>query len=448
MEKNYTEGSLAKGMLTFSIPYLISCFLQTFYGLADLYVTGQFNGSDSISAVSIGSQVMHMVTVILVGFAVGSTVTIGQHIGSKDLKKAGQYVGNTVVLFLGISILMTVGMLLCRDGLITLLDTPPEAVVQTRSYLAICFAGIPLITAYNIISCIYRGIGDSRTPLVFIFVACILNVGLDYLFIGFFGLGASGAALGTVLAQASSVLFALVFLRVKGFPLPVSRKDFRPDITAIRQILRIGIPIACQDGFIQVAFLFITMIANGRGLAVSASVGIVEKIISFLFLVPSAMMSSVSAIASQNVGAGRHDRAKTTLYYGLIVVVTFGAVVTIITQFTSQSILALFTTDPEVITLGAQYLRGYISDCIVAGIHFCFSGFFCAYGKTTFSFIANLAAIVLVRVPGVWLMSKLFPATLFPMGLVVPLGSALTALIFFLIYIRTDWTKTALSAEK
>lgn len=446
MEKNYTEGSLAKGMLTFSIPYLISCFLQTFYGLADLYVTGQFNGSASISAVSIGSQVMHMVTVIIVGFAVGSTVTIGQHIGSKDLKKAGLYVGNTIVLFLSISVIMTVGMLLCKNGLIVLLDTPPEAVAQTRAYLSICFAGIPFITAYNIISCIYRGIGDSRTPLIFIFIACILNVGLDYIFIGFFGLGASGAALGTVLAQACSVLFALIFLRIKGFPLPLSVKDLKPDFSVIRQILQIGIPIACQDGFIQIAFLFITMIANGRGLAVSASVGIVEKIISFLFLVPSAMMSSVSAIASQNVGAGRHDRAKSTLYYGLTVVIVFGAIVTVITQITSHSIIGLFTTDPEVITLGAQYLRGYISDCIVAGIHFCFSGFFCAYGKSTFSFIANLAAIVCVRVPGVWLMSKLFPATLFPMGLVVPAGSALTALIFFLIYVRTDWTKATLSA--
>ncbi len=435
MQKDLTKGSVWKVLVQFSLPYLLSCFLQTFYGLADLFITGQFNGAAPISAVSIGSQVMHMITVIIVGLAMGSTVTISQAVGEKNGKRAGRGVGNTVTLFLLFSVALTLALLLCVNGILTLIAVPPEAVSQTRLYLMICFAGIPFITAYNIISCIFRGMGDSKSPMYFIAVACVLNIVLDFLFIGGCGMGAAGAALGTVISQTVSVLVALWAIRRKNFGLAVTKEDLRPDPSCMGNILRIGVPIAFQDGFIQVSFMMITIIANHRGVVAAASVGIVEKIISFVFLVPSAMLSSISAIAAQNVGAGKYRRATQTLGYGIGISVCFGALVAVICQIVPGQILGLFTDETEVIRMGSQYLRSYIFDCMAAGIHFCFSGYFCAYGYSGLSFLQNLASIVLVRVPGAYLASKLYPDTLLPMGMAAPLGSLLSALICVVFFV-------------
>lgn len=440
MRKDFTTGSIVSGLLIFALPYMLSCFLQTFYGMADLFVTGQFNGADAISAVSIGSQVMHMLTVMIVGLAMGSTVLISQAVGKKEEKKIRQAIGNTVVLFSLLALLLTILLLLSVDGILFLLSTPPEAVAETRTYLRICFMGIPLIVAYNILSCVFRGIGDSRSPLFFILIACVFNIALDFLLVGGLHLGAAGAALATVISQGVSVVCAFYQIRRHDLlPLFFHKEDFRPCKSVIASLLKIGIPVTCQDGFIQISFLFITAIANSRGVVAAASVGIVEKIISFLFLVPSAMLSSISAIAAQNVGAGKPERVKKTLGCGLTIAVSFGLLVSILFQFISPYILGLFTHNAEVITMGTQYLRAYVLDCTTAAVHFCFSGFFCAYGRSLLSFIQNFLSIILVRIPGAWLAAVYFPATLYPMGLAAPLGSLLSALLCVGIYFHEKW---------
>lgn len=429
MQKDLTEGSILRNLIRFSLPYLLSCFLQTFYGLADLYVTGQFNGADTISAVSIGSQVMHMLTVVIVGLAMGSTVAVSKAVGGKDSRRAAKSVGNTVSLFLAASLVLTVILMAAVNGIIAVISTPSEAVGQTRYYLLICFAGIPFITAYNIISCVFRGMGDSKSPMYFVAIAGVLNVFLDFLLIGFFHMGAAGAAAATVVSQTVSVLAALAMLQKRDFGMKFSREDFRFQKPVMAEILKVGVPIAFQDGLIQVSFLTITAIANQRGVVVAASVGIVEKIITFLFLVPSAMLSSVSAIGAQNIGAGKYERADKTLGYGVVVAVVFGAIVTAACQFFAEPVVGMFTDSPEVVRMGGQYLRSYVFDCIAAGVHFCFSGYFCAYGKSGISFIHNLVSILLVRIPGAYLASVYFPDTLLPMGIAPPAGSALSALI-------------------
>ncbi|MDO4556093.1 MAG: MATE family efflux transporter [Lachnospiraceae bacterium] len=435
MEQDFTKGSVLKALIRFSIPYLISCFLQTFYGLVDLYVTGQFNKAASISAVSIGSQVMHMVTVIIVGLAMGSTVTISQAIGARKKDRAEKAVGNTVGLFLLVSLITTVILLGLTDSIIRILSTPTEAVSQTKLYLTICFLGIPFITAYNIISCVFRGLGDSKSPLYFVAAACVINIGLDFLFIGYFKMGAAGAALGTVLSQSASVIFAFLVIRKRELGLTVKRSDFIPDGQTLKNILKIGFPISLQDGFVQISFMLITIIANRRGVIAAASVGIVEKLISFFFLVPSAMLSSISSIAAQNVGAQKHDRAQKTLQYGITIAVSFGLIVAVLCQFFCKPLLGLFSSETAVILMGCQYLRSYIFDCPAAGIHFCFSGYFCAYGKSTISFLQNFISIILIRIPGAYLASALFPDTLFPMGIAAPAGSLLSALICIIAYV-------------
>lgn len=433
MERNLTTGSVFKNIVIFSLPYFLSYFLQTLYGLADLFIIGQYEGVASTTAVSVGSQVMHMLTVMIVGLAMGTTVSIGRAVGAGDKKRMSACVGNTVTLFMLVSVVLTAALVLLVDPIVSVMSTPAEAVDGTARYLTVCFIGIPFITAYNIISSIFRGMGDSKSPMYFIAVACAANIALDYLFMGAMLLGPVGAALGTTLAQAISVLVAFIAIRRRR-SVAVSRGDFHPRRDVMGQILSIGVPVALQDGLIQIAFILITVIANLRGLTDSAAVGIVEKLISFLFLVPSSMLSTVSAIGAQNIGAGEYGRAKQTMWYAIGIAVGFGIIVCILFQFIAEPVVGLFISDEGVIAAGGQYMHGYIFDCLFAGIHFCFSGYFCACGKSMISFIHNISGVALVRVPGAYLMSKMFPATLLPMGLATAAGSILQVLICIVAY--------------
>ena len=404
MEKKLTTGSVWKNIVEFSLPYLLSYFLQTLYGMADLFIIGQYEGVAGTTAVSIGSQVMHMLTVMIVGLAMGTTVSVGQAVGGGDRKKAAGCVGNTAVLFLGLSVILTALLLVCVRPIVAVMSTPQAAVEGTVRYLTICFLGIPFITAYNVISSVFRGMGDSKSPMIFIAVACAVNIGLDILFMGVLRLGPAGAALGTTLSQAVSVAVSFGMMKRQKNGLPLQKDDFRPQKPVMKKLLSIGVPIALQDGLIQIAFIFITVIVNQRGLTDAAAVGIVEKVIGFLFLVPSSMLSTASALGAQNIGAGKPERAVQTLWYAMA------------------------------IAAGGPYLRGYIWDCIFAGIHFCFSGYFCAVGKSGLSFLHNIVAIVLVRIPGALLTSRMFPDTLLPMGLATACGSLVSVLICLLAF--------------
>ena len=401
MERNdLTQGSVGKNLIRFALPYLLACFMQTFYGMADLFVVGLYNGSETTTAVSIGSQVMHMLTVIIVGLVMGATVRIGRYVGAKDERGAGKTVGCAIVLFSAFAAVLTVILLLDVNIITNVMLTPQEAVSETRLYLLICFAGIPFITAYNVVSGVFRGAGDSRRPMYFVAVACVVNIALDFVLIGGYGLGAAGAALGTVLGQAVSVVFSLVMMRGRDFGFQVTRQDIRADRETAAQICKVGLPIACQDGLIQVAFIVITVIANSRGLVVSAAVGIVEKIISFLFLVPSAFLSAISAITAQNMGANKPERARASLGFGLLITVCWGAFCALYNQFLPQTLVGLFTRDALVLAAGCAYLRAYAFDTLFAAVHFCFSGYFCGD----------------------------------PMGWAAPLGSLLSALICIAFY--------------
>ena len=265
--------------------------------------------------------------------------------------------------------------------------------------------------------------------MYFIAIACVVNIILDYLFIGGLHLGAAGAALGTTLSQTVSVIVALCIVLRRKTGITLKRQYFKPQMETMGQILRIGIPVALQDGFIQIAFIVITVIANRRGLNDAAAVGIVEKFISIVFLVPSTMLSTVSALSAQNIGAGKHERASATLRYAIMIAVGFGIVVAVITQFVGKDIVGIFTKDEAVIVLGDQYLRSYIWDCVFAGIHFSFSGYFCAYGLSGISFLHNVLSIICVRIPGAYFASLYYPDTLYPMGFAAPGGSLLSVIV-------------------
>ena len=433
-----TEGSVAARLVAFSIPFLMANFLQTLYGMADLFIAGQFNGADVITAVSVGSQIMHMITVIIAGLAMGTTVLTARAVGASKERDAGLCAGNSLLAFLIFSLFATAILFVFCPQIVALMHTPKEAVVETLSYLGICFLGIPFISLYNSVSAVFRGAGDSKRPLYFVAASCLVNIMLDMVFMGPLALGARGAAIATVLSQAFSAFLAsfVLFARGRGMAcVRILRGDFRIDAKVLKGLLQIGLPVSAQDGFIQVSFLVITIIANSRGLSVAAAVGIVEKIICFLFLVPSSMLSAISALAAQNMGASLHARARHTLYTGMILAASFGALFALAFQFAALPFVSLFTRDAAVVQLGGQYLRSYVFDCFFAAFHFAFSGFFCAYGYSLLSFVHNTLSILLVRIPGAYLAAKYFPATLYPMGWAPALGSLLSSLICLGFYL-------------
>lgn len=490
-EEKLTEGSVAAKLVAFSLPFLMANFLQTLYGMADLFIAGQFNGADVITAVSIGSQIMHMITVIIAGLAMGTTVLTARAVGAGKEREAGLCAGNSLLAFLIFSVFATAILFVFCPQIVALMHTPPEAVGETLSYLGICFLGIPFISLYNSVSAVFRGAGDSKRPLYFVAASCLVNIILDVFFMGPLALGSRGAALATVLSQAFSAFLAafVLFARGKrgacggatgdacggthsgacggatggacgetlggasggthsgacgvvggargkrGACVRILRGDFRMDAKVLKALLQIGLPVSAQDGFIQVSFLVITIIANSRGLCVAAAVGIVEKIICFLFLVPSSMLSAISALAAQNMGASLHSRARHTLYAGMAIASAFGALFALAFQFASVPFVSFFTRDAEVVQLGAQYLRSYVFDCFFAAFHFAFSGFFCAYGYSLLSFVHNTVSILLVRIPGAYLAAKYFPGTLYPMGWAPAIGSLLSSLICLGFYL-------------
>ncbi|MCD8376918.1 MAG: MATE family efflux transporter [Oscillospiraceae bacterium] len=435
-KRDLTQGSIFKNLIWFSLPYMASSFLQTFYGMADLFVVGRFLDAASITAVSVGSQITHMLTLVIVGLAMGSTVLIGNAVGEKNEARTGKMIGGTISLFIAIALILTAALLLLLNPIIRAVNTPAESVEQVRRYLFICFLGTPFITAYNVLSSVFRSLGDTRSPMAFVAVAGVINIALDFLLVGLLHMEAYSTALATVLSQMCSILFALVRLKRRGLGVRVRKSDLRLSRAAAFSILKIGVPVALQDGLIQVSFLVITAIANGRGVDAAAGVGIVEKIISFLFLVPSAMLSAISVIGAQCIGAGAHERCRRTLFCGMAVCVGFGLCVTLAVQISPQGIVGLFTGEAAVVLLGGQYLRSYVADCVFAGIHFCFSGYFCAYGKSGLSFVHNVVSSFCVRIPGAYLAATYFPATLFPMGLAAPAGSLVSALLCLFLYRR------------
>lgn len=435
MSRKLTEGSVFKNIIFFSLPFLLSYFMQTLYGLADLYIIGLFSGVESTTAVSIGSQLMHMLTVMIVGLAMGASVLVGRAVGAEDKALKNRAIGNTVVIFTVVSVALAVILSCLVNGIVGLMQTPLEAVSGTREYLLVCFVGVPFITAYNVISSIFRGMGDSKSPMYFIAVACVCNIALDYIFIGILGLGAMGAALGTTLAQVISVLIALLWTKKRNLIDGINRDDFKLDKSVAASIFKVGLPISAQDGFIQISFLLITIFANRRGIVDAAAVGIVEKLIGILFLVPSSLLSSVSTLCAQNFGAGKDKRAEDTLKYATLLAAGIGLIFAISFQFISAGAVSLFTKDMAVIISGEKYMKSYVWDCVAAGIHFVFSGYFCAYNKSGISFIHNTISILTARIPIAYFASVYYKDTLYPMGLAAPIGSCVSVLVCAIAYV-------------
>lgn len=430
-ELDLTQGSVPKVLLRFAMPFLIANVLQALYGGANLFVVGQYDDAASVAGVAIGSQVMQTITGIILGLTTGTTILIAMGTGAKDDRKVAATIGTSVYFFTVTGIILTLVMVLFHRPIAALMHTPEEAMADTLHYILICSAGIPFIMGYNVVCGILRGLGDSKSPLYFVGLACIINIGADFLLVGGFGMRAAGAAIATVLSQGISFLTALWFLHRRGFHFEFTRRDIRFHKDLSRRIVTLGAPIALQDALINVSFLIITVIVNQMGVIASASLGVVEKIIIFAMLPPTAMAAAVATMTAQNYGAGLILRMSRCLYSGIGISLVFGVSVCVYSQFLPETLTGIFTNDPAVIEMAAGYLRGYSIDCVMVSFVFCINSYFSGQGNSWFPMIHSMIATFLFRIPLSYLCGQLDPTDLVLMGYAPPLSTLVSLLICF-----------------
>ncbi len=434
---SFTEGKIFSPLIRFAFPVLIALFLQTMYGAVDLLIVGQFGGDLAdvyVSAVSTGSQIMQALTVVITGIAMGLTVYVGKMIGAGQKEEAGKIIGSGIFLFGLIALILSVLMVFCAPFAAGIMQAPLEAFDQTVSYIFICSIGTIFIVAYNLIGSIFRGIGDSKIPLLAVMIACIFNIGGDFFFVAILNKGASGAAIATVLAQAISVLLSFIIIKHRELPFSFSIRYIRFHLPYIKETLKLGIPIALQDLLVTISFLFIIAIVNSLGLVASAGVGVAEKLCGFLMLVPSAYMQSMSAFVAQNIGARKPERAKKALLYGIASSLAAGLCMAGLTFFRGDLLSGIFAKDLDIILASSEYLKAYAIDCILTSFLFCYIGYFNGLGETTFVMLQGIIGAFGVRLPVSWIMSRQIPVSLYHIGLATPFSSAVQIILCILFF--------------
>ncbi|MFQ7612799.1 MAG: MATE family efflux transporter [Roseburia faecis] len=443
-KSDFTQGSILKKLIPFMIPILGALVLQAAYGAVDLLVVGRFGSTAGLSAVSTGSQILNLVTFVITQLAMGITVLIARYIGEKSTGQIGQLLGGAVTVFAIVSAVLFVVMVFFAKPLAVLMQAPQEAISLTTVYVRICGGGIFFIVAYNVLAAIFRGLGDSRSPLIFVAVACVVNIIGDLILVAGFHLDAAGAAIATVAAQAVSVVLAIVLLKKKDLKFGIQKKDFRIN-GQCKRFLKVGLPLALQEFLTQMSFLALCAFVNKLGLEASSGYGVACKIVNFAMLVPSSLMQSMASFVSQNVGAGKPDRAKKSMFTGMGLGVIVGVVVFICVWCFGDVLTSVFTTDTAVIQKGTEYLRGFAPETIVTAVLFSMVGFFNGYEKTVWVMIQGLIQTLLVRLPLAYVMSIQPHASLTKIGLAAPVATCfgiVLNVIFYLIFTRKmEWER-------
>lgn len=444
---DFTQGNILKKLVAFMMPILGALILQAAYGAVDLLVVGRFGSTSGLSAVSTGSQVLNLVTFVVIQFAMGITVLIARYLGEKRPERIGAVIGGGTVVFTMMSVVLFIAMVGFARPISVLMQAPAEAVDLTASYVRICGAGILFIVAYNLLSAIFRGLGDSKSPLLFVLVACIVNIIGDLVLVAGLHMDAAGAAIATVTAQALSVVFAVMLLLKKDLPFAITKKEFRLN-PQCRKFLKIGLPLALQEFLTQISFLALCAFVNRLGLEASSGYGVACKIVNFAMLVPSSLMQSMASFVSQNIGAGKKKRAKQSMFTGIGVGLAVGCVVFVLVLFKGDVLCSAFSTDAAVIQNGFAYLKGFAPETLVTAILFSMVGYFNGNNKTVWVMTQGLIQTLLVRLPLAYFMSIQPNASLTKIGLAAPVATTVGIVLnvgFFIYLNRAEQRRSILS---
>lgn len=434
-KNDFTQGSIVSKLLRFMIPIFGALVLQAMYGAVDILVVGRFGTTAGISGVSTGSNIVNLVTFTITGLTMGVTVVMGQYMGEKKPEKAGRVVGGAICLFVVLSFILAAVMLAFARPFAILMQAPEEALDLTVLYVRICGGGIFFIIAYNVISSIFRGIGDSNMPLVFVGIACVVNIIGDLLFVAVFGWNVAGAALATVMAQAVSVVLSLVIISKRKLPFTLKKEDIHFH-SEIKKFVQVGTPIAFQEILTQMSFLALCAFINRLGLDASSGYGVANKIVNFIMLVPGSLMQSMASFVAQNVGAGQEKRARKAMVTGMLIGCGVGVFIAVSSFFRGDLLASIFSSDTAVIARAAQYLKGFAPEAVVTAILFSFIGYYNGHSKTLFVMLQGIAQTFLVRLPMSYFMSIQPDASLTMIGLAAPCATIFGIVINLLYFVK------------
>ncbi len=444
-ETNLIEGEIKGTLVRFSLPFLLTYILENLYGAVDMAVVGHFAAASDVSAIATGSQVMNTILMVCLGFCNSITVLVGRKTGEKDMASVRKVIGNTTTILSFLAAALIGIVVFGNSFIVRAMQTPAEAVAGASSYLLICGLGIPFIVGYNIVCEIYHGFGDAKTPLLFIAIASVFHLLFDLLIVGHLGMGATGAAISTVISQGISFGLGVWHLRFGKAKLRISRSDLVLDKVTTGSILKIGLPMVLYYLQRNISYLIVTAIINTGGLIASAAAGVTETIVGFALLIPSSVGSAISVMTAQNLGAGRRDRAEQSLFWGMKICVGTGIVVFVLSQIAPQMFTALLINNPEVVETAALYLRTYSIDCVLLGISICMNAFFIGNGKSFICMSHVIVAAFLGRIPLSYIISRIPGTTLWHMGFAAPAGSMISVIILiasFLYYKKKVWNPT------
>ena len=436
-KNDFTQGSIVAKLLRFMIPILGALVLQAMYGAVDILVVGRFGTTAGISGVSTGSSIVNLITFTITGLTMGVTVVMGQYLGEKKEEKVGQVVGGAIWLFLVLAFIIAAAMLLLARPLAILMQAPEEALDLTVLYVRICGGGIFFIIAYNVISSISRGIGDSNMPLVFVGIACVVNIIGDLLFIAVFKWNVAGAALATVMAQAVSVILSIWIIKKRNPPFSMKKEYIRCN-PEIKNFIRVGTPIAFQEILTQLSFLALCAFINRIGLDASSGYGVANKIVNFIMLVPGALMQSMASFVSQNVGAGQEKRARKAMVTGMLIGSSIGIFIAILSFVRGDLLAAVFSNDAAVIARAAEYLKGFAPEAVVTAVLFSFIGYYNGHSRTLFVMLQGIAQTFIVRLPMSYFMSIRPDASLTMIGLAAPCATIFGIVINLVYFVKVN----------
>lgn len=454
LKNTFLEGPILPSLLQFALPVLFALILQALYGAVDLWAVGKFATTADISAVATGSQTIQIITGIVTGLAMGTTILLGQKIGQKDCKGAAQVIGTSIKIFTILGIALSVTMILLAKPIALAMNAPIESFSKTIHYIQICGGGSLCIVAYNLLSAIFRGIGNSKSPLLFVLIACVANIVGDIFLIDVLNLGATGAAISTVAAQAISVILSLVLITKEGLPFSFSKSHLRFHKKTAAGVLKLGLPIALQDMCNEMSYLIIIGFVNVLGVSASAGVGIAEKLVIFVLLIPMSYMQSISSFVAQNVGAAQYERARKALYTGMGTAAILSGIMAYISFFHGDVLSMIFLKDTSTADAGAviqsslEFLKATSIECFILSIAYCLTGYLNGFGKTTFVMLQGLCAIFLVKIPYAWLASQQAHPQLFQIGLSTAFAAIftlITCLIYFFLFTKKSGKNNCLS---
>lgn len=439
---NFIEGNIAKKLIKFMLPILASLILQAMYGAVDTLVVGKFGSDTGLSGVSTGSSIIAFVTFTVAAFCSAVMIQIARYLGEKKEERIGKVIGGAIAFFIVISVALTIILLLFAKELALLMKSPIEALESTIIYIQICGIGMIFIVFYNVISSIFRGLGNSKLPLLFVSISCIVNIVLDLLFVIVFKLDVAGAALATVIAQTVSVILSIIIILKQKLPFKMSWKDIRFN-NEVKIFTKIGFPIALQEILTNVSFAALLAFINNLGLDQSSGYGVANKIVSFAMLIPSALMQSMASFVGQNVGANKIDRAKKAMYIGMLLGSVFGVFIILLLIFFGKEVSMLFTDNASYAFQSAEYLKGFALETILTCILFSYMGYFSGYNKTIFVMIQGIAQTFIVRLPMAYIMSIQPNPSLMLIGLAGPSATLFGILINIIYYIIINKKKKA-----